>query len=443
MPISLPVARDEIIAELDYERGRLVYEGVNGNEVRRSILPGGVRVITERMPGTRGVSLGFWVGVGSRDEAPGMLGSTHFLEHLLFKGTPSRTAFDIAQAFDAVGGESNALTAKEHTCYYARVLDDDTPMAVDVLADMVSNALLDPEHLEQERGVILEEIAMDQDDPTDVAFENFVEQLMGQNPLGRPIGGTPQEIMQVPRDAVWEHYKQYYTPDRLVISAAGSLEHSHIVNLVLDALTRFGWNLLEGVAPVPRRVRTESGIVPFSKLHEVQKGFEQTNIVMGCPSIISGDERRYAMSVLSSAFGSGMSSRLFQEIREKRGLAYSTFAFSGAYSDAGYFGMYAGCLPAKTEQVREVMGYEFDKLATAGITEEELTKVRGQLAGSTVLGSEDSGSRMSRLGRAELDSGLFTSTDELLEKIRAVSLEEVRDLAAYLGQQQMITTIVR
>ena len=443
MPIALPVARDEITAEFDYERGRLVYEGVNGNEVRRSILPGGVRVITERMPGTRGVSLGFWVGVGSRDEAPGMLGSTHFLEHLLFKGTPSRTAFDIAQAFDAVGGESNALTAKEHTCYYARVLDDDTPMAVDVLADMVSNALLDPEHLEQERGVILEEIAMDQDDPTDVAFENFVEQLMGQNPLGRPIGGTPQEIMQVPRDAVWEHYKKYYTPDRLVISAAGSLEHSHIVNLVLDALTRYEWNLPEGVAPVPRRVRTESGIVPFSKLHEAQKGFEQTNIVMGCPSIIAGDERRYAMSVLSSAFGSGMSSRLFQEIREKRGLAYSTFAFSGAYSDAGYFGMYAGCLPAKTEQVCELLHYEFDKLVSAGITEEELSKVRGQLAGSTVLGSEDSGSRMSRLGRAELDSGKFTSTDELLEKIRAVTLDDVHDLARYLREQQMITTIVR
>jgi len=316
-------------------------------------------------------------------------------------------------------------------------------MAVDVITDMVTNALLDPAHLEQERGVILEEIAMDQDDPTDVAFENFVEQLMGENPLGRPIGGTPQEITEVPRDAVWEHYKRYYTPDRLVISAAGSLEHSTMVRLVLEALTRYGWNLQEGVAPAPRRVRTDSGIVPLSELREVEKGFEQTNIVMGCPSIIAGDDRRYAMSVLTSAFGAGMSSRLFQEIREKRGLAYSTFAFSGAYSDAGYFGMYAGCLPAKTEQVREVMGYEFDKLATAGITEEELTKVRGQLAGSTVLGSEDSGSRMSRLGRAELDSGLFTSTDELLEKIRAVSLEEVRDLAAYLGQQQMITTIVR
>ena len=323
------------------------------------------------------------------------------------------------------------------------MLDDDAPMAVDVITDMVTNALLDPAHLEQERGVILEEIAMDQDDPTDVAFENFVEQLMGENPLGRPIGGTPQEITEVPRDAVWEHYKRYYTPDRLVISAAGSLEHSTMVRLVLEALTRYGWNLQEGVAPAPRRVRTDSGIVPLSELREVEKGFEQTNIVMGCPSIIAGDDRRYAMSVLTSAFGAGMSSRLFQEIREKRGLAYSTFAFSGAYSDAGYFGMYAGCLPAKTEQVREVMGYEFDKLVTAGITEEELTKVRGQLAGSTVLGSEDSGSRMSRLGRAELDSGLFTSTDELLEKIRAVSLEEVRDLAAYLGQQQMITTIVR
>jgi len=187
----------------------------------------------------------------------------------------------------------------------------------------------------------------------------------------------------------------------------------------------------------------ETTAARLSELREVQKGFEQTNIVMGCPSIIAGDDRRYALSVLTSAFGAGMSSRLFQEIREKRGLAYSTFAFSGAYSDAGYFGMYAGCLPAKTEQVREVMGHEFDKLAAAGITEGELLKVRGQLAGSTVLGSEDSGSRMSRLGRAEMDSGQFTSTDELLEKIRAVSLDEVRDLAAFLGEQQMITTIVR
>ena len=444
MSISLPVELEAIAEELNYEHGRLIYEGVGGNEVRRSILPGGVRVITEKMPGTRGVSIGFWVGVGSRDEAPGMLGSTHFLEHLLFKGTASRDAHDIAEAFDMIGGESNAATSKEHTSYYARVLAPDSMQALDVLADMVASSLLEPTDVETERGVIVSELADAADDPADVAQEAFARAAFGEDtPLGRPIGGTNETVTAVPRDAVWEHYKRYYTPDRLVISAAGSLEHSTMVRLVLEALTRYGWNLQEGVAPAPRRVRTDSGILPLSELREVEKGFEQTNIVMGCPSIIAGDDRRYAMSVLTSAFGAGMSSRLFQEIREKRGLAYSTFAFSGAYSDAGYFGMYAGCLPAKTEQVREVMGYEFDKLATAGITEEELTKVRGQLAGSTVLGSEDSGSRMSRLGRAELDSGLFTSTDELLEKIRAVSLEEVRDLAAYLGQQQMITTIVR
>lgn len=443
MAISLPVELDQITEELTNEHGRLIDRGADGNEVRRTVLPGGVRVITERMPGTRGVSIGFWVGVGSRDEAPGMLGSTHFLEHLLFKGTAARTALDIASSFDAAGGESNALTAKEHTCYYARVLDDDVPMAVDVIADMVTGALLDPADLEQERGVILEELAMDKDDPTDVAFENFVEQLMGDNPLGRPIGGTPQEIVEVPRDSVWEHYRRYYTPDRLVVSAAGSLDHARIVGLVFDALTRYGWNLAEGVGPTPRRVRAASTVVPLGSMREVQRGFEQTNIVMGTPSIIAGDERRYAMSVLTSVFGSGMSSRLFQQVREKRGLAYSTFAFSGAYSDAGYFGMYAGCLPEKIGQVREVLLYEFEKLAADGITGEELVKARGQLAGSTVLGSEDSDSRMSRLGRAELDSGQFIGTDELLARIRAVSLDDVRELATYLGGQQMVTTIVR
>lgn len=443
MPIILPTDRASITEELNYEVGRVIEQGEGGNEVRRSILPGGIRVITEKMPSLRSVSIGFWVGVGSRDEQPGMLGSTHFLEHLLFKGTHTRSALDIAQAFDEVGGESNALTAKEHTCYYARVLGEDVAMAVDVLADMVSDAVLDAELLEQERGVILEELAMDQDDPTDVAFENFVEQLMGENPLGRPIGGTPEEIRSVPRTSVWEHYRKFYTPDRLVISAAGGLEHAEIVRLVLDSLTKHGWALPEGVSPSQRRVRKRVDIIPGALEREVNKGFEQTNIVMGCPSIIAGDERRFAMSVLNSALGGGMSSRLFQEIREKRGLAYSTFSFSGSYSDAGYFGMYAGCLPAKVEQVQELMTEEFAKVASEGLTEEELTKVVGQLGGATIMGSEDSGSRMSRLGRAELDSGQYTSLDELLERIRAVTLDEVRELAAWLSRQQMVTTIVR
>ncbi|MFW0119664.1 M16 family metallopeptidase [Rothia sp. P5764] len=443
MPIELPITLADLAGELDYLNGRLIYVGEGGNEVRRSVLPGGVRVITERMPSQRSISLGFWVGVGSRDEQPGMLGSTHFLEHLLFKGTPSRTALDIAHAFDRVGGESNALTAKEHTCYYARVLDDDTAMAIDLIADMVTGAVLDPELLEQERGVILEEIAMDQDDPTDVAFESFIEQLMGQNPLGRPIGGTPQEITEVARDKVWEHYKKFYTPDRLVISAAGSLNHSHIVQLVLESLDNRGWDLTEGKAPEPRRSRQQAVIVPGARERTLDKGFEQTNIVMGCPGLVAGDDRRYVMSVLNSALGGGMSSRLFQEIREKRGLAYSTFSFSGSYSDAGYFGMYAGCLPAKTQQVGELMRSTFDELVRDGLTQDELDKVLGQLGGGTILGSEDAGSRMSRLGRAELDSGQFRSLDELLEGIRSVTLEEVQELAAFLSKQEWVTTIVK
>lgn len=443
MPVTLPTDLTQLTDELNYRTGRLIYSGGGGNEVRRSILPGGIRLITEKMPSQRSVSIGFWIGVGSRDEAPGMLGSTHFLEHLLFKGTSQRTALDIANAFDRVGGESNALTAKEHTCYYARVLDEDLPMAVSVISDMITGATLDPALLEQERGVILEEIAMDQDDPTDVAFESFIEQLMGDNPLGRPIGGTPQEITDVARDKVWEHYKKFYTPDRLVISAAGSLDHGQLADLVLTALQEGGWELAEGVAPAPRRERLESSIVPGARERTLEKQFEQTNIVTGCPGLVAGDERRFAMSVLNSALGGGMSSRLFQEIREKRGLAYSTFSFSGSYSDAGYFGMYAGCLPAKAEQVTELMHSTFAELVKNGLTQEELDKVKGQLGGSTILGSEDAGSRMSRLGRAELDSGKFMSLDELLESVRAVTLDEVQDLAGFLNQQDWISTVVR
>lgn len=443
MPVLLPTSLAQLTDELNYHTGKLVHAGGGGNDVRRSILPGGVRVITERMPSQRSVSIGFWVGVGSRDEAPGMLGSTHFLEHLLFKGTGQRTALDIAHAFDRVGGESNALTAKEHTCYYARVLDEDTSMAIDVIADMVTGAVIDPELLEQERGVILEEIAMDQDDPTDVAFESFIEQLMGAHPLGRPIGGTPQEITDVSREAVWDHYKKFYTPDRLVISAAGSLNHGEIVKLVMESLAQRGWDLSEGTAPAPRRERLRADITPGAESLTLEKNFEQTNIVMGCPGLIAGDDRRFAMSVLNSALGGGMSSRLFQEIREKRGLAYSTFSFSGSYSDAGYFGMYAGCLPAKAEQVTELMQKTFDDLARDGLTADELEKVIGQLGGSTILGSEDAGSRMSRLGRAELDSGRFMSLDELLEGVRAVTLDDVQDLARYLAQQTWVTTVVK
>ncbi len=422
--------------------GELIHGAEGGSVVRRSVLPGGVRVLTEAMPGQRSATIGFWVAVGSRDEADGQHGSTHFLEHLLFKGTKRRTALEIASAFDEVGGESNAATAKESTCYFARVLDTDLPMAIDVIADMITGAVLDPAELEQERDVILEEIAMDSDDPTDVAHEKFVAAVLGSHPLARPIGGTPDAIKAVARDSVWEHYQRYYRPEELVITAAGGLDHDVVCDLVLDALEAAGWQLDPGAAPVERRGTERAVITGTSGLHVVKRPVEQANIIMGCPTIVATDDRRFVMSVLNAVLGGGMSSRLFQEIREKRGLVYSTYSFTAAYADAGYFGMYAGCTPSKVRQVLELLGVELDKLAKDGITEEELRKAVGQLSGGIVLALEDTGSRMSRLGRAELVSGEFQDIDETLARIQAVTVDDVQELARELAAAPRTITVV-
>ena len=420
----------------------LIHGADGGSEVRRSVLPGGVRVLTEAMPGQRSATIGFWVGVGSRDEAPGQHGSTHFLEHLLFKGTKRRTALEIASAFDEVGGESNAATAKESTCYFARVLDTDLPMAIDVIADMITGAVLDPQEMEQERDVILEEIAMDSDDPTDVAHENFVAAVLGTHPLGRPIGGTPEAIRAVARDSVWDHYRRYYRPDELVITAAGGLDHDVVCGLVVDALHSAGWSLEPGAAPVQRRSTERADITGTAGLHVVKRPVEQANIIMGCPTIVATDDRRFVMSVLNAVLGGGMSSRLFQEVREKRGLVYSTYSFASSYADAGYFGMYAGCTPSKVRQVLELLGAELDKLAEGGISDEELRKAVGQLCGGIVLALEDTGSRMSRLGRAELVSGEYQDIDETLRQIKAVTAAEVQELARELAAAPRTVTVV-
>lgn len=413
-----------------------------GAVVRRSVLPGGVRVLTESMPGQRSATIGFWVGVGSRDEAEGRHGSTHFLEHLLFKGTSRRSAMDIASAFDEVGGESNAATAKETTCYYARVLDTDLPMAIDVIADMVTSAVLDAEELEQERDVILEEIAMDADDPADLCHEKFAEAVLGDHPLGRPIGGTPEAIKAVPRAAVLEHYHRHYRPETLVVTAAGGLEHEIVVSLVLDALKRAGWELDEAAEPAPRRDTTPAQITGSGGVHVINRPVEQANIVVGCPSLTAKDSRRFAMSVLNTILGGGMSSRLFQEIREKRGLVYSTYSFSASYTDAGYFGMYAGCSPAKTRQVIDLLQSELERLAADGVAPEELARALGQISGGLVLGMEDTGSRMSRLGSAELVRGEYVDIEESLARIRAVTAEQVQELAAELAAAPRTITVV-
>lgn len=399
-------------------------------------------MLTESMPGQRSATIGFWIGVGSRDEAEGQHGSTHFLEHLLFKGTSRRSALEIASAFDEVGGESNAATAKESTCYYARVLDADLPMAIDVIADMVTSAVLDEAELEAERDVILEEIAMDGDDPTDVAHEKFVAAVLGSHALGRPIGGTPEAIRGISRDSVLTHYRRFYRSDELVVTAAGGLEHEAVCEQVLSALHSAGWQLDPGQVPVPRRSVNPVPIAGQAGLQVIKRQVEQANIIVGCPSIRATDERRFVMSVLNAILGGGMSSRLFQEIREKRGLVYSTYSFASAYADAGYFGMYAGCAPQKVPQVLALLSTELDKMAAEGVTEEELGKAIGQLSGGIVLALEDTGSRMSRLGRAELVSGEFLDIDETLERIHSVTTAQVNALARELAAAPRTMTVV-
>ena len=405
--------------------------------VRRSVLPSGVRILSEQVPGARSATVGYWVAVGSRDELPDTFGSTHFLEHLLFKGTAARTALDIAVSFDAVGGEHNAMTAKEYTCYYAKVQDRDLPMAIDVLSDMVTSSIIDAEEFETERGVILEELAMADDDPSDVTSERFFEAVLGEHPLGRPIGGSPDTIRSATRDSVWKHYRANYRARDLVITVAGAVVHDELVAGVLRALASAGWDLETEASPVERRDATLGVIQRGSPLVVVQRPIEQTNILMGVSGIPASDDRRSTMAVLNSILGGGMSSRLFQEIREKRGLAYSVYSFSPSYSDVGLFGLYAGCSPAKAGQVAELLLGEFTRFGAGGVTDDEMRRAVGQLSGASALALEDSDTRMSRLGRSEITLGEYADLDEALRRLSLVTPDGVRELAVELAARPL------
>ncbi len=422
--------------QLPLDLAELSFTASGSSLVRRSVLPGGVRILSEQVPGARSATIGYWVAVGSRDETPATYGSTHFLEHLLFKGTTSRSALDIAISFDSVGGEHNAMTAKEYTCYYAKIQDRDLPMAVEVIADMLTSSLIDRDEFETERGVILEELAMADDDPGDVANERFFEAVLGEHPLGRPIGGNPATINAATRDAVWSHYRANYRPQDLVITVAGAVDHDELVAGVTAALQKAGWDLGIATRPVERRDAEVDLITRGSHLTVVQRPTEQANVIVGVPGLTSTDDRRSTMAVLNSILGGGMSSRLFQEIREKRGLVYSVYSFSPGYSDAGLFGMYAGCTPAKAVQVTELMISEFRRIAD-GVTEEEIRRASGQLSGAAALALEDSDTRMSRLGRSEITLGEFVDLDESLRRLALVTADGIRDLAAELSSRPL------
>lgn len=408
--------------------------------VKRTVLPGGLRVVTESMPTVRSVAVGMWVGIGSRDESPQHMGSSHFLEHLLFKGTPTRDALEISAAIEGIGGEINAFTAKEYTCYYARVLDEDLRVAIDVLADVVTSSLITDEDVEAERGVILEEIAMHDDDPSDVVHEQFSTELYGDTPVGRPILGTVDSITAVTRDRIAEYYRRYYLPTHTVVSVAGNVDHEQVVALVAAAYERAG-ALGGDASPVPPRV-SGPGVETRSGTRVVHRPTEQANLVLGTTALTRTDERRFALGVLNAALGGGMSSRLFQEIREKRGLAYSAYSYTSALADTGQFGIYVGCLPSKIDDVLKICREEVLRVIADGITEEEIVRGKGQMRGGLVLGLEDTGSRMSRIGKGELVFDELLSVDDLLGRIDAVTSEEISEVAADVLNRPMSLAVI-
>ncbi len=421
---------------LSLEQSEISFTTSQDSLVRRSVLPSGVRVLTEQMPGAQSASVAFTVAVGSRDETDGHFGSTHFLEHLLFKGTTKRTALEIAVAFDSVGGSSNASTGKEYTNYYARVQDKALPLAVEVIGDMLTSSIIDSKEFENERSVILEELAMNDDDPEDVAGEAFSAAVLGSHSLGRPIGGTNETIAAVTRDAVWAHYKANYRAQDLVVTAAGGVHHDQLLGLVAEALAKAGWDPTDAAPPVARRIGTEANISRGSELQVIHRPIAQANIFVGSQGLIADDPRRYAMAVLNTALGGGMSSRLFQEIREKRGLAYSVYSFNQAYSDGAIFGLYAGCSPAKASEVTSLMLAEFDKVAQSGISSDELALAKGNISGSLALKFESTQARMSRLASSEITNGEFVDLDTTLERFDAVSVQDIQQLAADLASRE-------
>ncbi|WP_432076999.1 M16 family metallopeptidase [Streptomyces wuyuanensis] len=423
-------------------RTQTLLRGEHGiGTVRKTTLPGGLRIVTETLPSVRSATFGIWAHVGSRDETPSLNGATHYLEHLLFKGTHKRSALDISAAIDAVGGEMNAFTAKEYTCYYARVLDTDLPLAIDVVCDMLTGSLILDEDVDAERGVILEEIAMTEDDPGDVVHDLFARTMFGDTPLGRPVLGTVDTINALNRAQISRFYRKHYDPTHLVVAAAGNIDHATVVRQVRKAFEQAGALTRTDARPVaPRDGRRN--LRTAGRVEVLDRRTEQAHVVLGVPGLARTDDRRWALGVLNTALGGGMSSRLFQEVREKRGLAYSVYSYTSGFADCGLFGVYAGCRPNQVHDVLKICRNELDRVAGEGLADDEIDRAIGQLSGSTVLGLEDTGALMNRIGKSELCWGTQMSVDDMLANIAAVTPDDVRAVAReVLGQRPSLSVI--
>jgi predicted Zn-dependent peptidase len=396
--------------------------------VVRTVLPSGLRIVTEEVPSVRSAAIGIWVNVGSRDETPAVAGASHFLEHLLFKGTTRRTALVISSTIEAVGGEMNAFTSKEYTCFYARVIDTDLPMAIDVVSDLITSSIVSALDVDAERKVVLEEIAMRDDDPSDLVHDLYAETYYGDTQLGRPILGTIKSISDMTRSSVFNYYKKKYLPQDLVVAVAGNIKHKRVVAMVEEALSRDNFLDVKGSPQI--RPNTPVKTKPMQSVGLMTRKTEQAHMFYGMEGVARSDERRFAMGVLASALGGGMSSRLFQEIREKRGLAYSVYAYAQQFAGSGQIGFYAGCNPTKAIEVIEIIREVLADVAENGMSHEEIERAKGAVRGSLVLSQEDSGSRMSRIGKNEIVYGQVMGFDEILQAISRVNPTDVREIAS-------------
>jgi predicted Zn-dependent peptidase len=393
-------------------------------------LPNGLRVITEPMPSLRSVALGCWIDTGTRDELANEHGASHFLEHLLFKGSEELPARQVSEIFDSIGAESNAFTSKEATCYWTRLLDQDLGTGFDVLSEMLQRPAFRQNEIDAERQVVIEEINMNEDDPDDVAFENFTEAVFVDHPLEAPVLGTRESIRAMSRDDILSYWKRRYGAGSMVVAAAGSIDHDAVVEMVAD---RFGdWS--------GESLEHEHGpAAPRPVVRITRRDTEQAHIVIGGQGLTRSDEKRWAFEVLNHVMGAGMSSRLFREIREERGLAYAVYGFKMAYADAGAWGVYVGTTPSQTDTALAVIREELAKVVEEGISVAELDRAKGSMRGGLALALEDPNSRMVRLGRDELAGMPHLSVDERLAKLEAVTLDDVQAIAAelYTGRRMI------
>lgn len=383
-------------------------------------LDNGIRVVAEKMPHLRSVAVGIWFGAGSVREKDFENGISHFIEHMLFKGTNKRTAKQIAAEMDAIGGQLNAFTSKECTCYYARVMDERIETAMDILSDLVCNSQLDSQEMQKEKGVVLEEIAMVEDTPEDLVHELLSESFFAGHPLARPVLGPAQNVAGFTRGDLQDYMRRYYSADNMVVSIAGNFDMDRAMALI----DKYLGDMQKGKAHTFDFPAHENGSADSTK----EKDTEQIHLCLGFPGFAQDTPQTYSLNVLNNVFGGSMSSWLFQSIREERGMAYSIYSYPSAYSATGLFEIYLGTKPANAEEAYSVILQQIDLLKKQGISEEEFSQGKEQLKASYILGQESSASRMISLGKSELLLGKTFSEQEMLEKIEAVDMQSVRDI---------------